>query len=217
MTQKLRIVLVGLVVSLLSQVSFAQKKGDMYVAGSFATDFGAYTRSSSADGYATSEKTPFGTSFEIGGDYAYFIADNTRLGLGVSFPLSSSPIEKVNGKWLKDKTADFYISPDVAYYVKLADRFYYTPEIGMLFEWSRIRTQLSPSLTESTSISTWGGYINLLAFEFQVSERIAIGITVGGIAAYSSVYTYNDSDVKYKMNQFFCDLNNGSLHFRWYL
>ena len=202
---------------LMSVASFAQKKGDMYVAGSFATEFGSYAMSSSADGYATSEKTPFGTSFEIGGDYAYFIADNTRLGLGVSFPLSSSPIEKVNGKWLKDKTADFYISPDVAYYVKLADRFYYTPEIGMLFEWSRIRTQLSPSLTESTSISTWGGYINLLAFEFQVSERIAIGITVGGIAAYSSVYTYNDSDVKYKMNQFFCDLNNGSLHFRWYL
>ena len=201
---------------LMSVASFAQKKGDMYVAGSFATEFGSYAMSSSADGYATSEKTPFGTSFEIGGDYAYFIADNTRLGLGVSFPLSSSPIEKVNGKWLKDKTADFYISPDVAYYVKLADRFYYTPEIGMLFEWSRIRTQLSPSLTESTSISTWGGYINLLAFEFQVSERFAIGVTVGGIAAYSSVYTYNDSDVKYKMNQFFCDLNNGSLHFRWY-
>ena len=202
---------------LMSVASFAQKKGDMYVAGSFATDFGAYTMSSSADGYATSEKTPFGTSFEIGGDYAYFVADNVRLGLGASFPFSSSPIEKVDGKWLKDKTADFYFSPDVAYYVKLADRFYYTPEIGMLFGWSRIRTQLSPSLTESTSISTWGGYINILAFEFQASERMAIGVTVGGIAAYSSVYTYNDSDVKYKMNQFFCDLNNGSLHFRWYL
>ena len=202
---------------LMSVASFAQKKGDMYVAGSFATEFGSYAMSSSADGYATSEKTPFGTSFEIGGDYAYFVADNVRLGLGASFPFSSSPIEKVDGKWLKDKTADFYFSPDVAYYVKLADKFYYTPEIGMLFEWSRIRTQLSPSLTESTSISTWGGYINLLAFEFQVSERIAIGITVGGIAAYSSVYTYNDSDVKYKMNQFFCDLNNSCLHFRWYI
>ena len=202
---------------LMSVASFAQKKGDMYVAGSFATDFGAYTMSSSADGYATSEKTPFGTSFEIGGDYAYFVADNVRLGLGASFPFSSSPIEKVDGKWLKDKTADFYFSPDVAYYVKLADKFYYTPEIGMLFGWSRNRTQLSPSLTESTSISTWGGYINILAFEFQASERMAIGVTVGGIAAYSSVYTYNDSDVKYKMNQFFCDLNNGSLHFRWYL
>ena len=202
---------------LMSVASFAQKKGDMYVAGSFATEFGSYAMSSSADGYATSEKTPFGTSFEIGGDYAYFVADNVRLGLGASFPFSSSPIEKVDGKWLKDKTADFYFSPDVAYYVKLADRFYYTPEIGMLFEWSRIRTQLSPSLTESTSISTWGGYINLLAFEFQVSERFAIGVTVGGIAAYSSVYTYNDSDVKYKMNQFFCDLNNSCLHFRWYI
>ena len=202
---------------LMSVASFAQKKGDMYVAGSFATEFGSYAMSSSADGYATSEKTPFGTSFEIGGDYAYFVADNVRLGLGASFPFSSSPIEKVDGKWLKDKTADFYFSPDVVYYVKLADKFSYTPEIGMLFGWSRIRTQLSPSLTESTSISTWGGYINLLAFEFQVSERFAIGVTVGGIAAYSSVYTYNDSDVKYKMNQFFCDLNNGSLHFRWYL
>ena len=202
---------------LMSVASFAQKKGDMYVAGSFATEFGSYAMSSSADGYATSEKTPFGTSFEIGGDYAYFVADNVRLGLGASFPFSSSPIEKVDGKWLKDKTADFYFSPDVAYYVKLADKFYYTPEIGMLFGWSRIRTQLSPSLTESTSISTWGGYINLLAFEFQVSERIAIGITVGGIAAYSSDYTYNDSDVKYKMNQIFCDINNSCLHFRWYI
>ena len=201
---------------LMSVASFAQKKGDMYVAGSFATDFGSYSISSSADGYATSEKASFGTSFEIGGDYAYFVADNTRLGLGVAFPFSSSPIEKVDGKWLKDKTTEFYFSPDVAYYVKLADRFYYTPEFGMLFQWSRIKTQLSPSLTESTSISTWGGYINILAFEFQASERIAIGITVGSIAAYSSVYTYKDSDVKYKMNQIFCDLNNGSLHFRWY-
>lgn len=202
---------------LMSVASFAQKKGDMYVAGSFATEFGSYAMSSSADGYATSEKTPFGTSFEIGGDYAYFVADNVRLGLGASFPFSSSPIEKVDGKWLKDKTADFYFSPDVVYYVKLADKFYYTPEIGMLFGWSRIRTQLSPSLTESTSISTWGGYINLLAFEFQASERMAIGVTVGGIAAYSSDYTYNDSDVKYKMNQIFCDINNSCLHFRWYI
>ena len=188
---------------LMSMASFAQKKGDMSIGGTFATDFGAYTMSSSADGYATSEKTPFGTSFEIGGDCAYFVADNVRLGLGVASPFSSSPIEKVDGKWLKDKTTDFYFSPDVAYYVKLADRFYYTPEIGMLFQWSRIRIQLSPSLTESTLISTWGGYINLLAFEFQASEKIAIGVTAGCVAAYSSVYTYNDSDVKYKMNQFF--------------
>ena len=202
---------------LMSVASFAQKKGDMYVAGSFATEFGSYAMSSSADGYATSEKTPFGTSFEIGGDYAYFIADNTRLGLGVSFPLSSSPIEKVNGKWLKDKTTEFEVNPNVAYYVKLADRFYYTPEIGMLYQGGTIKTQLSPSDTESTQVSTWGGYINLLAFEFQASERIAIGVTVGGVAAYSSLYTYADDDAKYKMNQFFCDLNNGSLHFRWYL
>ena len=202
---------------LMSVASFAQKKGDMSIGGTFATDFGSYTMSSSMDGYGSSEKISFGTSFEIGGEYGYFVADNVRLGLGVTFPFSSTPFDKVDGKWLKDKTADFYFSPDVAYYVKLADKFYYTPEIGMLFGWSRIRTQLSPSLTESTSISTWGGYINILAFEFQASERMAIGVTVGGIAAYSSDYTYNDSDVKYKMNQFFCDLNNGSLHFRWYL
>ena len=202
---------------LMSVTSFAQKKGDMYVAGSFATDFGSYSMSSSADGYATSEKTPFGTSFEIGGDYAYFVADNVRLGLGVSFPFSSSPIEKVDGKWLKDKTTEFEVNPNVAYYVKLADRFYYTPEIGILFQWSTIRTQISPSLTESTQISTWGGYINLLAFEFQTSERIAIGVTFGGIAAYSSFYTYADYDAKYKMNQYLGAFNNGSLHFRWYL
>ena len=201
---------------LMSVASFAQKKGDMYVAGSFATDFGSYSMSSSADGYAASEKAPFGTSFEIGGDYAYFVADNVRLGLEVSFPFSSTPFDKVDGKWLKDKTTEFEVNPNVAYYVKLADRFYYTPEIGMLYQGGTIKTQLSPSDTESTQISTWGGYINLLAFEFQASERIAIGVTVGSIAAYSSIYDYKEYDMKYKMNQFFCDLNNGSLHFRWY-
>ena len=201
---------------LMSVTSFAQKKGDMYVAGSFATDFGSYSMSSSADGYATSEKTPFGTSFEIGGDYAYFVADNVRLGLGVSFPFSSSPIEKVDGKWLKDKTTEFEVNPNVAYYVKLADRFYYTPEIGMLYQGGTIKTQLSPSDTESAQVSTWGGYINLLAFEFQASERIAIGVTFGGVAAYSSLYTYADDDAKYKMNQFIGAFNNGGLLFRWY-
>ena len=201
---------------LMSVASFAQKKGEMYVAGTFATDFGSYAMSSSVDGYSTSEKTSFGTSFEIGGEYAYFVANNIRLSLGADFSFSSSPSSIVDVKRLKDKTIGFDIVPGVAYYVKLADRFYYTPEIAMLFEWCTIKNQLSQSITESTPVSAWGGYINLLAFEFQASERIAIGVTVGSIEAYSSIYDYKKYDMKYKMNQFFCDLNNGSLHFRWY-
>ena len=201
---------------LMGVASFAQKKGDMSIGGTFATDFGSYTMSSSMDGYGSSEKISFGTSFEIGGEYGYFVADNVRLGLGVTFPFSSTPFDKVDGKWLKDKTTEFEVNPNVAYYVKLADRFYYTPEIGMLYQGGTIKTQLSPSDTESAQVSTWGGYINLLAFEFQASERIAIGVTFGGVAAYSSLYTYADDDAKYKMNQFIGAFNNGGLLFRWY-
>lgn len=202
---------------LMSVATFAQKKGDLYVGGSFSTEFGGYTMSTSLDDYATSEKASVGVSSEIGAEFAYFVANNTRLGLEVYFPFSSSPTEKVDGKWLKTKDKALVIVPSVAYYVKLADRFYYTPEIGILSHWNTSKTPTSPSTTETLSDFSWGGYINLLAFEFQASERIAIGVTAGGIGAFTSIYAYKGDDVKYKMNQITCEFNNACLHFRWYL
>lgn len=50
----------------------------------------------------------------------------------MAVPFSTSLIEEVEGKWLKDKATSFIINPNVAYYVRLADKFYYTPEVGVV-------------------------------------------------------------------------------------
>lgn len=201
---------------LMSVASFAQEKGDMYLSCSFSTDFGGAKTSTSLDGYESSVKEPFGTSSEISAEYAYFAANNTRLALEVAFPFSSTPFYEVDGEWIKGKNRALCICPNFSYYVKLADRFYYTPEIGALIEWSTIKTKHPQVPTEYLSSSLWGGYISLLSFEFRVSERFAIGIAGGGIGFYSSNSAYKGEDVSYRMNQFVCDLNKGSMQFIWY-
>ena len=199
---------------LISVASFGQKKGDMFVSGSLATDFGSYTSSSSIDNFATSNKESLGPSLAIGADYGYFVADNVRLGVKLEASFSSTPNVTVDGTTLKTKTVGININPNVAYYVKLADKFYYTPEVGVYLGWDSINNQLSSTETEHCKESTWGFYTNLVSFEYRVSDRVAIGTVIGGIGWYSSLYTY--PDVKYKMNQTTCDLNDATVLFRWY-
>ena len=68
-----KIVLIA-VAALISVASFAQKKGDMYVSGYFATDLGGYSVESH-------DWLPFESVFDIGAEYGYFVANNLRIGL----------------------------------------------------------------------------------------------------------------------------------------
>lgn len=204
------------VAMLIGVASFAQKKGDMYIAGSISTDFGTQTTTLSEGGYSASVSQPLGTSFSFGAEYAYFVADNFRLAMAMAVPFSSSPVEEVGGKWLKDKASSFAINPNISYYVRLADRFYYTPEVGVSVNFGSLKEQLSKSETYKTPFWGWDVYANLIALEFRVSERIAIGALVGGISYGSAIYTNVDTDVKATINQFDFDFNNSSIHFRFY-
>ena len=100
--------------------------------------------------------------------------------------------------------------------MRLADRFYYTPEVGVSVNFGSLKEQLSKSETYKTPFWGWDVYANLLALEFRVSERIAIGALVGGISYGSAIYTNVDTDVKATINQFDFDFNNSSIHFRFY-
>ena len=204
------------VAMLVSVASFAQKKGDMFIAGTISADFGTQTTSLSDGGYSTSVSQPLSSSFGFGVEYGYFVADNLRLAMAMSVPFSSSPVEEVDGKWLKDKASSFAINPNVAYYVRLADRFYYTPEVGVSFNFGSLKEQLSKSETYKTPFWGWDLYANLLALEFRVSERIAIGALVGGISYGSAIYRNVDTEAKATISQFKFDLNNTNVHFRFY-
>lgn len=205
-----------LAIMLVSMASFAQTKGEMFIAGTISADFGTQKATLSEGGFSTSASQPLSSSFSIGAEYGYFVADNLRLTLAIAAPFSSSPTEEVDGKWLKDKASSFAINPNVAYYVRLADRFYYTPEIGVSFNFGSLKEQLTKSETYTTPFWGWDVYVNLLALEFRVSEKIAIGAVVSGLSYGSGIYTNKDTEAKYAVNQLNFDFNNSSVHFRFY-
>lgn len=204
------------VAMLIGVASFAQKKGDMFVAGSISADFGTQKTTISDGSYSVSAKQPSGASFSLGAEFGYFVVDNLRLSMYLSVPFSSSPVEEVDGKWLRNTAAAFAINPNVAYYVRLADRLYYTPEVGVAFEFGSRKEQLSVSESYKTPFWGWNVYANLLALEFKVSEKLSIGALVSGISYGNTRFTDKKTDAYLDSSQFNFDLNNSSVHFRFY-
>lgn len=203
-------------VMLLSVTTFAQNKGDMFIAGTVGLDLGSQKATISDGSYSTSAKQPSDFGFSFGVEYGYFVADNLRLALAMSVPFSSSPAEEVDGKWLKNTAAAFAINPNVAYYVRLAERFYYTPEVGVSFDFGSRKEQLTASETYKTPFWGWNVYANLLALEFRVSEKLAIGALVSGISYGNTRFTDKTTSAYLDSTQFNFDLNNSSVHVRFY-
>ena len=199
---------------LTSVTSFAQKKGDMYVSGFFTADLATYSTTSPTNG-TSSDWSVLDSSFEIGAEYGYFVADNLRLSLGVSFPIMSTPIDEMDGESYKYITTSFDIYPNLAYYVKMGEKCYFTPTFGLLYQRDKMKTKGTELYASSSRTSTWGAYLDILAFEFKVSEKFSIGINAGNIGAYSSNYVFSE-DEKYKMNQFRFDFSHGSVDFKFY-
>lgn len=99
------------------QVASAQKRGEMYVGGSL----GVTTASASIDGFSASA-----TTFGFAPEFGYFVADRLRLSGSIAYNLTSSG----------DTSHALTIGPSVAYYVRLCDRFYYTPEADIGFAYA---------------------------------------------------------------------------------
>ena len=213
MTYKKKILLFAIAM-LVSISSFAQKKGDMYVSGHFTADLGTYASVPSTGG-SSSEWYAFDSSLDLGAEYGYFVADNVRLSLGVCFPFMTAPVEEIDGETSKFNAISLDIYPNVAYYVKMGERSYYTPALGVLYQRDRMKTSGSESLASISHASLWGVYIDVLSFEFKVSEKFSIGVNAGDIGACTSKHIYSKEE-SYKMNQLYFDLANGSVDFKFY-
>ena len=129
----------------------AQNKGDMYVGGIL----GISTSSFSADDTSTSN-----TSFQITPEFGYFVRDNLRIGglLGYS-------IAPLNGRTSHTVT----IGPNVAYYVKLCDRIYYVPEIGLGFAYASFVGSSGVGLASEFKFG---------AFEYRHSEKWSLSLNL---------------------------------------
>lgn len=102
----------------------AQQKGDMYVGGNLG--FGV-----SSQFVPTSTSTT--TAFTINPEFGGFVANNLELGFSIEYGLEAT---KYKSDWMPAPTATAHalsITPNLSYYAKLGENFYYTPGIAIGF------------------------------------------------------------------------------------
>ncbi len=197
--------------------SFAQTKGDKYISfaigGSLGQSYVEYFNGSSTQ----AAQAPSDTKISLQGEFAYFVADNIRLSFALGLPYVSSPTEKAGSIWLRDNSSGIDINPNAAYYYKIADRVYYTPEFGLSFGFGNRSVQESASSTTHLKVTSWELYLQFVSFEFRVKEGFALGFSAGTLS-YGG-YRYNDTNTA----QYIAavgpafSLNDGALFVRFYL
>ena len=145
--------------------------------------------------------------------FDYFVADNFRLSLGVGIPFISAPI----GDNLKQNSVGVYFNPNIAYYVKLTDNFYYTPEIGGGYELGSFKQKYTSTVLVNGKYNGYYLYFAPLYFEFKVNPRFAISVTIGEF--YYENYKNKDSSnqIVDRSDSFSFTLNSGNVCCRFYL
>ena len=129
----------------------AQNKGDKYVGGII----GITTTSISIDGSSASQ-----TTFGFAPEFGYFASDRLRVGGSIGYQLISSDGETTHG---------LTAGPSLAYYVRLCDRFYYTPQLAVGFAFAS---------TDGTSGYGFDAGLSLGAFEIRPSAHIGLSVSL---------------------------------------
>lgn len=153
------------------------------------------------------------TAVQAAGEFNYFVADNFRLSFAVGVPFTSTTVADN----LKQNTFGVYFNPNIAYYVKLTDSFYYTPEIGGGYELGSFKQKYTSTVLVNGKYNGYYLYFAPLYFEFKVNPRFAIGVTIGEF--YYENYKYKDSSnqIVDKSDTFSFTLNSGNVSCRFYL
>lgn len=173
--------LLFLMLALLTSSMFGQMKGDKLFLGGATASLGTMKLSVTNGTQSVNSKQPMSTSFGLQAGLGYFVADNFMLGMGVGGYYQTDPTTKVGTQWLHNNTYTASLNPFVAYYIKITDRFYYTPEVGLSL--SLGRTEMEESATQSTSYKEYGigAYGNLCAFEVKATDKLSFGFSLASL------------------------------------
>ena len=176
-------IVIFIVLIILSITVFAQNKGDKYIAPCLSVAYGNQSYSSylfNTTNY--SRVRPCDFSLNPGCEFGYFPINDFRLGIAVGLPFSAFPAFSYNDNWEIDYALGVSVKPNIAYYVRLADRLYYTPEIGFRYElWNWFDYIGSILEFENGLYQTISVYANLFDLEFRVNEKLAIGVGLGSL------------------------------------
>ena len=105
----------------------------------------------------------------------------------------------------QDKEGQFVLIPNVTYYLKIADKFYYTPglNVGVGFGTYKYDDDIADD-----DIFSFSAAIKPLSFEFRPTECIGINFAAGSIGY--GMKQYKEGDYKETYSDFFFGLNTGA-------
>lgn len=155
--------------------AFAQQKGESNVGISLGYNTGITNTklTTTVKGSSLTEEhiNREGDNFAIKLDYGYFVANNLRVGAALGYGYNANADSAIHS---------FTITPNVAYYVKLAPNFYYTPSLALGFGCSSTNERLV-DLSGSDDKLTMSGFVSELkpfAVEFRPTQRFAMSVSL---------------------------------------
>ena len=200
------VIFIGVV--FLSLSVFAQDKGEQFVEFAGYSWFGnTKTKASNGHQYATST-VPSNTYYGFETSFGYFVAKRFLLGLCAGVGYSEVPDRQENSEWLFVKNTALWLKPYLSYYVKLADRFFYKPRIGMAFEMGNSKYNETLYLTEKYPYKSLGFYVDFFALEYRVGQHFAIGANIGQLSMAKSVMDIGTSGTTVTTKQWHFDFNS---------
>ena len=192
---------------------FAQNRGEMYIITSATTSFGqTYGNTFNSNGVlASTTEKPLNTYLSFDAGFGYFVANNFRLELCVGAYYEKDPREKASSdSWLSNKYKGFRVCPSLSYYVKFADKFYYTPEVGVDFDFGKYSYDETLSESWNCPYRGYSIYTNLIAFMYRVGPHFALWVSVGELH-YTHRNYYDEGNMIYLGGTTAFNLNNGTI------
>ena len=123
---------------------------------------------------------------------------------------------KIDDEWAYSTITLCAINPNIAYYLKLVDRFYYTPEVGVNFHFGGLSQKVKGS--QDLSLGCWGvgAYLKFASFEFKVTDKIALGLNFGSLSYNSMNVNQKEFKDSLALSSFNFSLNSAEASFKYY-
>ncbi len=174
-----RIICLFVAVIAITAAASAQQKGEKYLGGSL----GVATTTSIAN---STSATSFGLS--LAPEFGYFVADKFRISASVGYGLETA-------NRTDPVTHTITVMPELAYYVRLADNFYYTPSFQFGFACGIAG---KTEMTNSFAMPGFGIGLSLGAFEFRPTRKFGVSFS---LLSLEYVFTsYKGDYLKYNHN-----------------
>lgn len=190
----------------------AQTKSEMYVGGSIC---------GSMDNSFSGTSTSTSLSGSLNGSFGYFFTDNLRaeMSLGFSGYNTISNDEMLSSS---HPGSSFNVRPSAAYYMKIADNIFYTPEIGTSLQFGQNKSISTMNGVKSpefvSSVFNWFVYAYFAQFEYRLNAKFAVSFSLGSLSFGGNSNKQKGSSMEpYTSSSFGLNLNSGSISVKYYL